>query len=40
MSIASLQELIFACEDVRVGGDGFYEEAFRVLGLLQDETIQ
>jgi hypothetical protein len=37
-SIASLQELIFAREDVG-GGEGFCEEAFRVLGFLQDETI-
>jgi hypothetical protein len=37
-SIASLREVIFACEDVG-GGDGFCAEAFRVLGFLQDETI-
>ena len=34
-SMASFRELIFfACEDVGVGGDGFCEEAFRVLGFL------
>ena len=39
-SMASLRGFIFACEDVGVGGDGFCEEAFRVLGFLRDETVQ
>jgi hypothetical protein len=35
-SIASLRDDIFACEDVG-GGDGFCEEAFKVLGVRRDQ---
>jgi hypothetical protein len=37
-SIASFRELIFMSEDA--GDDGFCNEAFKVLGIFQDENIQ